>query len=94
VFGANGVLEGITPSKGYIDMSTVDEETSKQISAAVTAKGGRFLEVSPRKRIRLRIAIDDSTIIVPAFTTEAEQSAFADDMSCQHADDSQILSQA
>lgn len=37
-------MEGIS-GKGYVDMSTVDEATSKKIGAAVTAKGGRFLEV-------------------------------------------------
>lgn len=26
VFGPGGVLEGITPGKGYVDMSTVDEQ--------------------------------------------------------------------
>lgn len=44
VFGENGVLAGITKGKRYIDMSTVDEETSKEIGAAVVAKGGRYLE--------------------------------------------------
>jgi len=44
VFGEGGVLEGITAGKRFIDMSTVDEATSKEIAAAVTAKGGRFLE--------------------------------------------------
>jgi len=44
VFGENGVLAGITAGKKFIDMSTVDEETSKEISTAVLAKGGRFLE--------------------------------------------------
>lgn len=45
VFGPNGVLEGLAPGKGYVDMSTVDEGTSQKIAEAVTAKGGRFLEV-------------------------------------------------
>jgi 2-hydroxy-3-oxopropionate reductase len=43
-FGANGVLEGITPGKGYVDMSTVDAATSRRIGAAVADRGGRFLE--------------------------------------------------
>lgn len=43
-FGKQGVLAGITPGKGYVDMSTVDVETSRKIGAAVTAKGGHFLE--------------------------------------------------
>lgn len=44
VFGETGVLAGITEGKKFIDMSTVDEETSKDIATAVTAKGGIFLE--------------------------------------------------
>lgn len=43
-FGTNGVLDGIGPGKGYVDMSTVDAATSRKIGAAVTARGGRFLE--------------------------------------------------
>ena len=43
-FGTNGVLEGLTPGKGYVDMSTVDAAASRKIGAAVTARGGRFLE--------------------------------------------------
>jgi 3-hydroxyisobutyrate dehydrogenase-like beta-hydroxyacid dehydrogenase len=44
VFGENGVLAGMGPGKKYVDMSTVDEECSKEIAAAITAKGGIFLE--------------------------------------------------
>jgi len=43
-FGPGGVLEGITPGKGYVDMSTVDAAASRKIGAAVSARGGRFLE--------------------------------------------------
>lgn len=43
-FGKYGVLNGIGAGKGYVDMSTVDAVTSREISAAVTARGGRFLE--------------------------------------------------
>lgn len=42
--GPDGVLAGISTGKGYVDMSTVDSATSGQIAAAVTARGGRFLE--------------------------------------------------
>lgn len=63
VFGPGGVLEGIE-GKVYIDMSTVDEHTSKKIGAAVTAKGGRYLEapVSGSKKP----AIDGTLIILAA----------------------------
>ena len=44
--GPDGAVAGITAGKDYVDMSTVDENTAKQIAAAVAEKGGRFLEVS------------------------------------------------
>jgi 3-hydroxyisobutyrate dehydrogenase-like beta-hydroxyacid dehydrogenase len=43
-FGTQGVLEGITPGKGYIDVSTVDPQTSVEIGLAISKKGARFLE--------------------------------------------------
>ncbi|MDR2550135.1 MAG: NAD(P)-dependent oxidoreductase [Desulfobulbus sp.] len=43
-FGADGVLAGIGPGSGYVDMSTVDPATSRRIAEAVAAKGARFLE--------------------------------------------------
>ena len=43
-FGRDGVLEGISTGKSYIDVSTVDAGTSMQIHDAVVKKGGRFLE--------------------------------------------------
>ncbi|KAE8713101.1 putative oxidoreductase GLYR1 [Hibiscus syriacus] len=44
VFDKDGVLEQICSGKGYIDMSTVNPETSRKISEAITSKGGQFLE--------------------------------------------------
>jgi len=44
VFGENGVLAGMKEGKKFVDMSTVDEETSKEIATAITAKKGIFLE--------------------------------------------------
>ncbi|XP_070553163.1 uncharacterized protein [Ptychodera flava] len=44
VFGLGGVLEGIRPGKGFISMSTVDAETSRDVAEAVTTRGGRYLE--------------------------------------------------
>ncbi|KAK8933709.1 Glyoxylate/succinic semialdehyde reductase 1 [Platanthera zijinensis] len=44
VFGKDGVLEQICDGKSYIDMSTVDADTSSKISEEITKKGGRFLE--------------------------------------------------
>jgi 3-hydroxyisobutyrate dehydrogenase-like beta-hydroxyacid dehydrogenase len=42
--GPEGVVSGITAGKGYVDMSTVDADTSLAIADAVTKAGGRFLE--------------------------------------------------
>ncbi|KAF9606090.1 hypothetical protein IFM89_023113 [Coptis chinensis] len=44
VFDKDGVLEQIGEGKCYIDMSTVDADTSSKISEAITKKGGYFLE--------------------------------------------------
>lgn len=59
-----GVLAGVTAGKAYVDMSTVDEQTSTKIAEAVTAAGGRFLEapVSGSKKP----AIDGQLIILAA----------------------------
>ncbi|KAM0940730.1 putative glyoxylate reductase [Dioscorea sansibarensis] len=44
VFDKDGVLEVICNGKGYIDMSTVDPDTSLKINEAIERKGGCFLE--------------------------------------------------
>nr|XP_043609493.1 glyoxylate/succinic semialdehyde reductase 1-like [Erigeron canadensis] len=44
VFDKHGVLEEICSGKGYIDMSTIDAETSSKVSKAVAEKGGAYLE--------------------------------------------------
>merc|ERR1712130_497092 len=52
VFGKDGIADYITNGKAYVDMSTVDAETSIAIGNAIKEKGGRFLEapVSGSKR--------------------------------------------
>ncbi|GMH03765.1 hypothetical protein Nepgr_005604 [Nepenthes gracilis] len=42
--GKHGAASGMSPSKGYIDVSTVDVTTSKLISAHIKATGALFLE--------------------------------------------------
>lgn len=42
--GPGGIVEGLAGGRGYVDMSTVDPGTSEGIGAAVSARGGRFLE--------------------------------------------------
>ena len=62
-FGTGGALEGIGAGRGYVDMSTVDAATARAVGAAVTARGGRFLEapVSGSKK-----PAQDGTLIILA----------------------------
>lgn len=62
-FGQEGVLAGLRPGHGYIDMSTVDDHTCRRIGEAVTRQGGRFLEapVSGTKK-----PAEDGTLIILA----------------------------
>lgn len=62
-FGPNGVLSGIGDGRGYVDMSTVDDTTARNIMQAVTEHGGRYLEapVSGTKK-----PAEDGTLIILA----------------------------
>lgn len=42
--GPNGIVSGLSAGKGYVDVSTVDAETSTLIAQAVRASGASFLE--------------------------------------------------
>lgn len=42
--GTNGAAEGMAPGKGYVDVSTVDDATSKLIGKHITSTGASFLE--------------------------------------------------
>ena len=44
VFGDDGLVNHIDSSKAFVDMSTVDKYTVKEINKGVKAKGGRYLE--------------------------------------------------
>ncbi|WP_137169597.1 NAD(P)-dependent oxidoreductase [Marinomonas sp. FW-1] len=61
--GPNGVAAGIGAGRGYVDMSTVDDTTSKEIADLITQAGGRFLEapVSGTKK-----PAEDGTLIILA----------------------------
>lgn len=67
-FGPEGVLAGIGGGRGYVDMSTVDDSTSRSIMQAVTECGGRFLEapVSGTKK-----PAEDGTLIILAAGDES-----------------------
>lgn len=77
-FGPNGVLAGIGGGRGYVDMSTVDDSTSRSIMEAVTERGGRFLEapVSGTKK-----PAEEGTLIILAAGEQSlyEESAAAFD---------------
>jgi len=62
-FAPGGALEGIGAGRGYVDMSTVDAATALEIGAAISQKGGRFLEapVSGSKK-----PAEDGTLIILA----------------------------
>jgi len=62
-FGDDSVLAGMTAGKGYVDFSTVDAETSREVKAAITARGGVYLEapVSGSKK-----PAEDGTLIILA----------------------------
>ena len=62
-FGKDSVLAGMSSGKGYVDFSTVDADTSREINVAITASGGRFLEapVSGSKK-----PAEDGTLIILA----------------------------
>ncbi|SHI75313.1 3-hydroxyisobutyrate dehydrogenase [Malonomonas rubra DSM 5091] len=62
-FVAEGVLAGIGDGRGYVDMSTVDSDTSQSIADAINSAGGRFLEapVSGTKK-----PAEDGTLIILA----------------------------
>ncbi|GER54996.1 glyoxylate reductase 1 [Striga asiatica] len=86
VFGEDGVLEQIGSGKCYIDMSTVDAETSCKISEAITSKGGSFLEapVSGSKKPAedgqlVILAAGEKTLydaVLPAFDVLGKKSFF------------------
>lgn len=46
VFGNCGVLSSssMIDGKGYVEMTTIDAETSQDIATSIIQKGGRYLE--------------------------------------------------
>jgi 3-hydroxyisobutyrate dehydrogenase-like beta-hydroxyacid dehydrogenase len=85
-FRPDGVFEGMKPGKAFVDFSTVDEFTSRNIAQAVTEAGGRFLEApvsgskQPAENGQLIIlAAGDRTLfqqLEPAFSALAKKSVF------------------
>lgn len=50
VFGNCGVLSSssMIDGKGYVEMTSIDAETSQDIATSIIQKGGRFLEAQVR----------------------------------------------
>lgn len=59
--GPAGVLEGIRPGCGYVDMSTIDPDTSRDLAEAVTGQGARYLEAPVSGT---RKPAEDGTLII------------------------------
>ena len=45
VLGPEGILEGLMPGKVYMDMSTIEPDTTRRVGAAVIEKGAHMLDV-------------------------------------------------
>ncbi|XP_064481986.1 cytokine-like nuclear factor N-PAC isoform X2 [Ornithodoros turicata] len=76
VFGNCGVLQEIRDNKGYVEMTSIDPDTSQDISEAILLRGGRYLEapVCGSKK-----PAEDGTLIILA---AGERSLFNDCASC------------
>ena len=61
--GPDGILAGLRPGAVYIDMSTIDPETTQRIGARVAAKGGAMLDSPVGKTVEHAIA-GTSTLMI------------------------------
>jgi 3-hydroxyisobutyrate dehydrogenase len=76
VFGNCGVLQEMRPGKGYVEMTTVDTETSVDISEAITMRGGRYIECQMQGS---KVQAEEGTLILMA---AGDKSLFDDCYSC------------
>lgn len=77
VFGTFGVLSEVDSGKSLVEMSSIDPETSNDISEAIIAKGGRYLEAPPIANGK-KAAEDGELTIVAA----GDRSLYEDCSSC------------
>ncbi|KAG9508966.1 putative oxidoreductase GLYR1-like protein, partial [Fragariocoptes setiger] len=77
VFGNCGILAEMGPNKGFVEMSSIDPETSADISEAVMARAGRYLE-APAINSGKQAAEDGALTIVCA----GDRSLYEDCSSC------------
>lgn len=62
-YGHDGVLDGLGDGRGYVDMSTVDDDTARRIAAGVASRGGRYLEAPVSGS---RKPAEDGTLVILA----------------------------
>lgn len=78
VFGNCGILssENFGDSKGYVEMTGIDDSTSQDIADAIISKGGRYLEAQIQGS---KQQAEDGTLIVLA---AGEKSLFDECQTC------------
>lgn len=77
VFGSYGVLGEMDDNKGYVELSSIDPETSNDISEAIIARGGRYLEAPMISSGKLAAEAGEMTIVA-----SGDKSLYADCSSC------------
>jgi len=76
VFGNCGVLQEINTTKGYVEMTGVDSDTSQDITEAISLKGGRYLEAQIQGS---KTQAQDGTLVI---LVAGDRSLFDDCQSC------------
>lgn len=76
VFGNCGVLQEINTTKGYVEMTGVDSDTSQDIAEAISLKGGRYLEAQIQGS---KTQAQDGTLVI---LVAGDRSLFDDCQSC------------
>ncbi|XP_076070007.1 nucleosome-destabilizing factor isoform X2 [Oratosquilla oratoria] len=76
VFGNCGVLQEMTPDKGYVEMTGIDSETSQDIAEAINGRGGRYLEAQVQGS---KVQAEEGTLVILA---AGDRTLFDDCQSC------------
>ncbi|XP_037072398.1 putative oxidoreductase GLYR1 homolog [Pollicipes pollicipes] len=76
IFGNCGVLQEITTTKGYVEMTGIDAETSQDLADAIGAKGGRYMEAQVQGS---KQQAEEGTLVLLA---AGDRSLFDDCQSC------------
>merc|ERR1711994_895884 len=76
VFGNCGVLQEINTTKGYVEMTGIDSDTSQDIAEAISLKGGRYLEAQIQGS---KNQAQDGTLVI---LVAGDRSLFDDCQSC------------